>query len=117
MEQRVDRRSLPYDPRKLDGITLKALLEKYRDEVIPRKRCTDRETNLLNAFIARSPKLASMPLSAISASHFCIYRDQRLKSVKPATICRELLIFIGITHTLLKPLSKRLSFDSSFLFL
>ncbi|MCM2343513.1 MAG: site-specific integrase [Alphaproteobacteria bacterium] len=90
MEQQVDRRSLPYDPRKLDTITLGGLLEKYRDEVIPLKRCTDRETNLLNAFIVRSPKLAAMPLSAVSASHFCIYRDQRLKTVKPATICREL---------------------------
>ena len=76
VEQQVDRRSLPYDPRKLDTITLKELLEKYRDEVIPRKRCIDRETNLLNAFIARSPKLAAMPLSTISAAHFCIYKRQ-----------------------------------------
>ncbi len=90
IEQQVDRRSLPYDPRKLDTITLRQLLEKYRDEVIPRKRCTDRETNLLNAFLSRSRKLADMPLSGIGASHFCIYRDQRLKVVKPATVCREL---------------------------
>lgn len=54
------------------------------------KRCIDRETNLLNAFISRSPKLATMPLSAISQAHFCIYRDMRLRSVKAATVCREL---------------------------
>lgn len=90
MEQQVDRRSLPYDPRKLDTITLKELLEKYRDEVVTRKRCIDRETNLLNAFIRRSPKLAAMPLSAVTQTHFCTYRDMRLKTVKSATVCREL---------------------------
>lgn len=90
IEQQVDRRSLPYDPRKLDNITLKELLEKYRDEVIPQKRSPDREIALLNAFMVRSAKLVAMPLSSIGVSHFCIYRDKRAKTVKPATICREL---------------------------
>lgn len=90
IEQQVDRRSLPYDPRKLDNITLKELLEKYRDEVIPQKRSPDREIDLINAFMIRSAKLVAMPLSSIGTSHFCIYRDKRAKTVKPATICREL---------------------------
>jgi len=90
IEQQVDRRSLPYDPRKLDNITLKELLEKYRDEVIPQKRSPEREIRLINGFMALSAKLVAMPLSSIGASHFCIYRDKRAKTVKPATICREL---------------------------
>jgi integrase len=90
IEQQVDRRSLPYDPRKLDNITLKELLEKYRDEVIPQKRSPDREIDLINAFMFRSAKLVALPLSSIGVSHFCIYRDKRSKTVKPATVCREL---------------------------
>lgn len=89
-EQQADRRSLPYDPKKLDSITLAGLLEKYRDEVIPLKRSTERETNLLNAFIRRNPKLSALSLSAVTVAHFCSYRDERLKTVKPASLCREL---------------------------
>lgn len=90
IEQQVDRRSLPYDPRKLDNITLKQLLDKYLDEVIPQKRSPEREISLVKAFMIRSAKLVELPLSAIGVSHFCIYRDKRAKVVKPATVCREL---------------------------
>lgn len=90
IEQQADRRSLPYDPRKLDNITLKQLLDKYLDEVIPHKRSPEREIRLIKAFMVRSAKLVEMPLSVIGVSHFCIYRDKRAKVVKPATVCREL---------------------------
>lgn len=74
MEQRADRRSLPYDPKKLDAITLKALLERYKAEIIPRKR-GEVEPVLLDIFMRREAKLCSMPLSGITVSHFCTYRD------------------------------------------
>lgn len=89
MEQRADRRSLPYDPKKLDVVTLKALLERYKTEIIPRKR-GEVEPVLLDIFMRREAKLCSMPLSGITVSHFCTYRDKRIKTAKAATVCREL---------------------------
>jgi integrase len=90
IEQQMDRKSLPYDPKALDGITLKSLLEKYRDEVIPKKRSPEREINIINYFLSQEAKLIIKPLSEISATDFCIYRDKRMKVVKPATVCRAL---------------------------
>lgn len=89
MEQKADRRSLPYDPKKLDAVTLKALLERYKAEVIPRKRGTS-EIPILDSFLRREVKLCAMTLSSITVSHFCIYRDKRIKTAKAATVCREL---------------------------
>lgn len=89
MEQRADRRSLPYDPKKLDAITLKALLERYMAEIIPRKR-GEVEPVLLDVFMRREAKLCALPLSGITVSHFCVYRDKRMKAAKAATVCREL---------------------------
>lgn len=89
MEQRADRRSLPYDPKKLDAVTLKALLERYKAEILPRKR-GEVEPVLLDVFMRREAKLCAMPLSCITVSHFCFYRDKRIKTAKAATVCREL---------------------------
>jgi len=93
IEAKVDRRDLPQDPKQLDNITLKSLLERYRDEIITKKRCTEQETSMIDAFISRKPKLVLLSLSCILPSHFAVYRDERLKTVKPATICRELGLF------------------------
>lgn len=93
MEQQMDRKSLPYDPRALDAITLKSLLERYRDEVIPKKRSPEREINIINYFLSQESKLVLKSLSEISAADFCVYRDKRMKVVKPATLCRALGLF------------------------
>lgn len=89
MEQKADRRSLPYDPKKLDAVTLQALLERYRAEIIPRKR-GEAEPVLIDVFMRREAKLCALPLSALTVSHFCTYRDKRIKTAKAATVCREL---------------------------
>lgn len=102
MEHKADRRALPYDPKKLDTITLCQLLEKYRDEVAIHKNSRVSEICLINAFLRRSPKLATLSLSNISAAHFFTYRDQRLKTVKPATVCRELGIIQHAFETAIK---------------
>lgn len=90
MEQQMDRKILPYDPKALDGITLKSLLEKYRNEVIPKKGSPEREINIINYFLSQESKLVLKSLSEISAADFCVYRDKRMKIVKPATVCRAL---------------------------
>lgn len=88
-EQRADRRTLPYDPKRLDAVTLRSLLERYIAEVLPRKRGKV-EGILLDGFIRNQQDLCSLSLSAMTVAHFCQYRDKRLKTVKPATVCREL---------------------------
>lgn len=88
-EQRADRRTLPYDPKRLDAVSLKSLLERYVAEVLPRKRGKV-EGILLDGFMKNQPDLCSLSLSAVTVAHFCQYRDKRLKAVKPATVCREL---------------------------
>lgn len=69
IEQKADRRSLPYDPKRLDAITLKALLERYMAEVIPRKR-GEVEPILLDVFMRREAKLCALPLSCIITAPF-----------------------------------------------
>ena len=84
----ADRRGLTANPRQLERLTVADLVKRYRDEVVPRKRAGAIETIILKAFLRA--RVASLRLSEVTASHFAAYRDERLKSVRPATINREL---------------------------
>ena len=88
MEVKADRRELPADPKALDGVTLRDLIEKYRDEVTPRKRRAAIETMVLNAFLRDD--LCSLSLSALTSEHFVKHVDKRLSKVKPTTLKRDL---------------------------
>jgi integrase len=80
-------------------MTLAALVERYRDSVVPAKRGRSIETIILNAFL-RTP-LAKLNLSEVTAQRVAEYRDERLQSVRPATINRELGILrhaLGLAH-------------------
>ena len=92
-EGQADRRDFLYDPYILEQMTWKELLERYRDTIVSKKKCHHSETMHINAYLKREPKTVSLRLSHIKPHHFSEYRDQRLKQVKPATICRELRIF------------------------
>lgn len=90
MEVAADRRELP-NPKALQGVTLRELIERYRDKVLPRKRgACGFETIILNAFLRDYPKLANKALSAVTLKDFAGYRDERLKSVSSATVKRQL---------------------------
>ena len=45
METQADRRGLPPDPRELDRITIADVLERYRDDVVTKKRACSVETS------------------------------------------------------------------------
>ncbi|MFH1158719.1 MAG: site-specific integrase [Pseudomonadota bacterium] len=45
---------------------------------------------MVEAFINRASEWVSFPLSKINSAHFSRYRDQRLQTLKPASVCREL---------------------------
>lgn len=71
-------------------MTLRALLERYRDTIIPHKRSAKNEASALAFFLKES--MCNLPLSQIGPEHFAEYRDRRLLTVKPATVCRTLAI-------------------------
>jgi integrase len=88
MEAKADRGDLPTPAREQARYTVRDILERYRDEVIPKKRGAEVETYILNAFL-RQP-LNNLTLAEITPAHFTAYRDKRLKEVAPVTINREL---------------------------
>ncbi len=92
-EGQADRRDFLYDPYILEQMTWGELLERYRDTIVSKKKCQQSETMHINVYLKREQKTSSLKLSCIKPHHFSEYRDQRLKHVKPATICRELGIF------------------------
>jgi len=92
-ERQADRRDFLFDIHILEQMSWAELLERYRDNIVSKKKCKISETSHINAYLKREYKIASLELSNIKPYHFSEYRDQRLKEVKPATICRELGIF------------------------
>jgi integrase len=88
MELEADRYGLPSDPKALQRVTLRELVERYRDTVSVRKRGYEIERIVLNAFL-RQP-FCRKRLSDIRTQDFALYRDQRLKEVKPNTLKRQL---------------------------
>jgi integrase len=89
MESRADRGDLPAHPEALRGIMLGELVERYRDTVTSQKRTHGIERLVLNAFL-RHP-ICRRPITDISTAHFAAYRDERLRTLKPASVKRTLV--------------------------
>jgi hypothetical protein len=87
-EVEMDRHGLAPDRSVLRKLTLGDLLRRFRDEVCPHRRGGTIDSVILTAFL-RS-ELADRRLEAVTPEGFAAYRDQRLKSVRPATLNREL---------------------------
>ena len=68
-------------------MTLGELLRKYRDNVTSKKRCTDNESFAINEFLRKFSKL----VSRLRSADFVHYRDQRIETMKAATVVRELV--------------------------
>jgi len=90
IEAKMDRGDLPTKAEELHRHRLKDILIKYKDEISIKKLSYNSEVHIINALI-RKP-FASLSLKQLNASHFSAYRDQRLKTVKPGTVNRELTI-------------------------
>jgi hypothetical protein len=95
MELRADRADLPPDLRILKSTPLSLLVERYRDEISPRKKTSVNEAIVLNTFL-RHP-ICRKSLSELGPQDFAKYRDDRLNRVKPSTPKRE---FVAIKHML-----------------
>ena len=87
-EVEADQVGLPVDPRVLAKTTVAMTLERYRDEIVIKKRGREVETLIVNAML-RQP-WCKRSLAQIDSATFAEYRDTRLRSVQPCTVKREL---------------------------
>lgn len=68
--------------------TLREALERYEHDLTPSKRGAKVESFRIKAWKAH--RLAGKSLASLRGVDFARYRDERLKKVAPATVCREL---------------------------
>ncbi|GJD57071.1 site-specific integrase [Methylobacterium dankookense] len=91
IEGDAERRGLPMDRRVLDTLTVGDILVRYRDTITPTKLGAVREGMAIRVLLKHG--LSKVPLSALTVSRVAEHRDQRLQTIKPASINRELAIY------------------------
>jgi integrase len=94
IETEADHRGMIRDRRELKKQTLESLIVRYRSTVVPGKRGREIESIILNAVLRH--RLVQNALADLTPALFSVYRDERLKTVKPVTLRREL----GILHNM-----------------
>ncbi|WP_193174912.1 integrase [Oricola nitratireducens] len=87
MEVQADRAELEPNRKLLDTITLGELVKRYRDTVLPGKKCCEVETIILNAFLRHH--ICRKPLSRLSSADFASFRDERLRQIAPKSLKRQ----------------------------
>lgn len=95
LESQVDKFRAAPDTRILESTTLGALMKRYAEEVSPSKRGATQEIQRLG--VLQRHELAYRTLVWLSQQDIPSFRDERLKTVKPATAVRELAI---LSHVL-----------------
>lgn len=87
-EAELDATAFAFDPRVLERTTVRDLLTRYRKEVTVTKRGHASEHKRIDGFLRQS--WADKPLSKASPQVFSRYRDERLRTVSPGTVIRDL---------------------------
>ena len=95
LEAEADRSGWVADTRLAERTALGELLARYRDEITPTKRSATTERAKLEGIIRRD--ISHRTLAKLASRDLARYRDERLRSVAPATVVRELNI---ISHAL-----------------
>lgn len=95
LESQVDRFGSAPDTRVLESTTFGELMKRYPKIVSPTKRSATQEIQRLD--VLRCHDLAYRTLIGLSQQDIAAFRDERLKTVKPATVVRELAI---VSHVL-----------------
>lgn len=91
------------------GVPLRTLgdaLQRFRDEVTPLKRSATKERYLIDRLLHEP--LCQTELSALTPSLIAAYRDRRLRSVKPATVCRALGLMQQAVDTAMREWGSRM---------
>lgn len=100
VEARIDTADLSPSIRDLRSMTVAELLRRYQREITPAKRGALFERSRIKFFLSQS--IAQERLGSLSGAIIARYRDTRLKSVKPATVRRELVIFRHVFEVAIK---------------
>lgn len=70
--------------------TLREMLERYSEEVLPEKKGERRERLVLQALMRKFPDLADMPLTSVTTNDLLVWRNQRMTQVSVGTVIREI---------------------------
>ena len=89
-EAHIDRSGLAPNRAALSKLTLGDLLVRYQNEIVVHKRGSQAETYIVEA-LARE-KMSVYSIGRITPDVLRRYRDERLKLVKGATVCRQLSV-------------------------
>ena len=90
LEAKADANDLPQAYKLPINLKLSSLIVRYQREVLPLKKGGANEHIVLDAVLQR--KISRTLFSAIKASTFSSYRDERLRSVRASTVKREMAI-------------------------
>ncbi|WP_319519006.1 site-specific integrase [uncultured Martelella sp.] len=108
LEAQVDRFGAAPDTQLLEVTTLGNLLERYQREVSPTKRGAVQEVQRID--VLRRHDLAYRTLIGLSQQDIASFRDERLASVAPSTVVRELAILSHVIEVAIRdwgyPLSR-----------
>jgi hypothetical protein len=83
------------DRREADKNTLRAILEKYRNEVTPSKKAADIESIKIGV-ILKDTILPELKMSAITSAAVAAWRDRRLAQVTGGTVNRDRHLVLSI---------------------
>lgn len=89
VETQADRYELAPNRRELAVITLSDLVTRYRDTVTPKKKGSKTEAIMLSAFLRQD--ICKKSLSNLTTADFAAFRDERLQTVKPASVRRQIM--------------------------
>lgn len=76
-------------------VTLRKVMERYAEEESPQKK-GEKWERLRLSMLARTMDFADKRLADVSANHLADWRQIRLKSVKPATVRREMILLNSV---------------------
>lgn len=93
-ETLMDRGELPRSEATLKTETLRSLLDRYLQDVTPKKLSKDTEAQRLRKL--QTHPMCDLTLADLTPAHIAAYRDERMQTVKAGTIRREL----GLLHHL-----------------
>jgi integrase len=108
LEAQVDKFGAAPDTRILESTTFGALMERYQREVTPHKRSFAQESQRIT--VLRRHELAFRTMIGLSQQDVASFRDERLKTVAPATVVRDLAVMSHVIEVAIRdwgmPLSK-----------
>lgn len=85
------------DRREAERTSLKAVLERYRQEITPSKKSAAVETIIIGN-LTHDAALSTLTMAALGSSDVAAWRDRRLKKVTGATVNREIDVLSSVIN-------------------